>query len=130
MTRGILISGPTIAFDDELGRALEENAEIFKNSNNAEIESIIATHKIDLVLLEISKDRDWEVEIIKRVKKRFPGVLVVLIDGDNKRNVIAQAFESGVKDAFRKPYKTELVVERVNVLIKKLNRNFLNQMIL
>ncbi len=115
----VLISGLTIAIDKKLGDELQKSAVVLKNQDNPQIESITTDKKVDLILLEISKANPSEVEIIKTIKSRHPRIEILLVDGDGDREVIARAFEYGAKDAFRKPYKRALIVERVRALIRK-----------
>ena len=53
---------------------------------------------------------------MKQLKQEHPQLTIILIDGDN--DLIAKTFEVGVKDVFRKPYKTDLVAERIRSLIR------------
>ncbi|MFQ5865746.1 MAG: hypothetical protein ACE5IW_11010 [bacterium] len=111
----IVISGSTIAMDDELTNELQKCGVVLKNSNNSRIESIIRNRNVDLILFEISQKSGAEVQMIKKIKKGCPNLAIILIDGD--RELMAEAFSYGVKDAFRKPYKSSLIVERVNALL-------------
>ncbi len=113
----VLVSGPTVAIDEELVDELQKSAKVLKNTDNNQVEAIISERKVDLILLEISKDHSSEVEIIKNVKSRYPNIEIILIDGNKDRELTAKAFSYGAKDAFRKPYKSPLIVERVNAIL-------------
>lgn len=116
----VLQSGPSLVADKELFHKLQEIADVFKNLENSQIEAILSEKKVDLILLEISKDHISDVEIIKGLKSQYPKINIILIDGDGDREVIAQAFNYGARDAFRKPYNSTLIVERVNTLLRGL----------
>lgn len=118
----VLISGPTISTDEKLAAELQKSAVVLKNSDNKRIELIITKRKIDLLLIEISKEYPSEVEMIKNIKTKFPHIVIILI-GDENRNVMAKAFKNGAKDAFKKPYKCDLIAERVRALLSYINRN-------
>ena len=118
MKHCIIISGPTIANDDRLSNELQKNAVVLKNKDNTRIASIIANTKVDLILFEVFNENRSEIEIIKNVKSQHPDIEIILIDGERDRDVLAKAFKYGAKDAFRKPYKCALIVERVNVLLR------------
>lgn len=45
-----------------------------------------------------------ECELMKRMKNHVSNIVIILIDGDGNRDVIARAFLYGVQDAFRRPY--------------------------
>jgi len=114
----VLISGPTIAHDEELTRKLQEITKTLRNLDNNRIESILSKRKVDLILLEISKDFASEIEMIGNIKSQFPNMEIILINGNGKVDVLAKAFSYGARDAFRKPYKIDLIVERVGALLK------------
>ncbi len=112
-----MISGPAIASDENLLNSLEQNAEVIRNVDNSEIDSIIRSHKVDLILLEILGSEGSGIELIKTLRRRFPHVAIVVIDGNGDQDKLVKAFNYGVKDAFRKPYKSDLIAERVNAIL-------------
>ena len=117
--RCILISGHSLACDEMFCAALQKIAEVVKTSENSQIEAIMATRPVDLVIIEISKENPIEVELIKEMKTQYPHTVFILIDGDKNREVIARAFSYGAKDAFRQPYNRALVTERVKALLDR-----------
>lgn len=117
--RCVLISGHALSFDEELSGALQKIAVVLKLSDNHWIESFIINNPVDLVIIEISEENSAELELIKRIKNQFPNIIIILIDGDEDRELIARAFSYGVKDAFRKPYNYTLIVERVQALLSQ-----------
>ena len=76
----VLISGSTIAGDEELQNALQQSADVIKNSDNSQIESIIKKHKVDLILLEMLKGNGSEIDLIKNLRFKFPKIAIVVID--------------------------------------------------
>jgi DNA-binding response OmpR family regulator len=95
---------------------------ILANKDIHRIESILRQQHVDLLLLEITADRPAEVEIIKRIKKQHPAVAILVIDGDGDHDVLIKAFAYGAKDGFRKPYERKLVVERIQAILKYLQK--------
>ena len=65
----------------------------------------------------MAKENLSDIDLIKNIKSKFPEILILLINGNGNRNLIAQAFAFGVKDAFRKPYRYDLIEERVKGLL-------------
>jgi DNA-binding NarL/FixJ family response regulator len=114
----VLLSGPTISHDEKLKKELEEFAVVLTSDDNSQIESILRENKVDLIILEMSNANLHEIEVIKIVKTKFPNTEIILVDGGANQEIVAQAFAFGVKDAFRKPYKTSLIVERANALLR------------
>jgi len=113
----VLISGPTIANDQKLGIEIKKYAVVLTNSDNRQLFSILKVEKIELILFEIVKENLTDIEFIREAKSSFPEILIILIDGNGNSNLIAKAFQYGAKDAFRKPYKYDLIEERVRVLL-------------
>ena len=113
----VLISGPTIALDPRLGAEIEKNAIVLKNPDNQQIFSILKNRKFELILFEIINDYLADIDLIKKIKTKFPEIIILLIDGNGNRNLIAQAFAFGVKDAFKKPYRYDLIEERIKGLL-------------
>ena len=118
--RCVLLSGDSLCGDEELYEALQHIAVVVKNPENSQVESIMATRPVDLVLFEISQERPAEIDLITRIKHQFPDTVIIVIDGDAGQEVISQAFAYGAKDAFRKPYDWALIVERVQALLKRM----------
>ena len=114
-----LLSGSTICRDDDLVKGLQKCVDVLKNPNNYEISTILGKNKIDLILMEITNHyRPSEIEIIKYIRDNYPKVKVILIDGNGNKEAIARAFAFGAKDLFKKPYKIDLIVERVHALFR------------
>ena len=118
MKHCILISGSTIALDTKLVTELQKIAAVVTNLDNSNVESFIENTQVDLILLEIFNKKRSEIEMIKTIKNRYPRVEIILINGEGNQDLMAEAFKYGARDAFRKPYKTALIVERVDALLR------------
>jgi len=115
--RCVLLSGPAVADDEDLDIGLQNYAVVFKNPDNNRLETISSEKKIDLILLELLDEHPAETEVIKKIKARHPHLEIIVIAGASDSEMLAKAFECGAKDAFRKPYKTALIVERIAALL-------------
>ena len=115
--RCVLISGRSLCDDEELYEALQNIALVMRSQENRQVESMMAKRSVDLILLETSKEHSAGVELIKGITHQFPDTIIIVVDGDADREVIAQAFAYGAKDAFRRPYKRALIIERVKALL-------------
>ena len=115
--RCVLMSGRSLCNDQVLSDALQKIAVVVKSAANSQVEALMATKPVDLVILEISQEHLADVDLIKHLKQQFPQTVIIVVDGDADREVIARAFSYGAKDAFRKPYNRALIVERVKVLL-------------
>jgi len=118
----VLISGQTVVSDKELENGLKKSAVILTNSDNSSIESIIKNQKVDLILFEMSQSNESDIAIIKNIKDSFPQIKILFIDGNGDPELIAKAFHFGAQDAFHKPYKCDLIVERVDALLARCDK--------
>lgn len=115
-----MISGPTITDDDQLISELKKNAQVITISNNEPIEEMLQNSRIDLILFEISHNNNHDARKIESIKNQFPDIPIIAMNGGGDNEAIAKAFSYGVIDAFKKPYKYYLIVERVNAIFRRL----------
>lgn len=117
-THGLLISGTTIVSDRTLAAELSKHLTVIQNTDNAHIKSIVARKKIDLILMEISAAPLLDMEILRHLNKQHPNICVLLVEGDKDSEWIARGLQHGAKDAFRRPYQRQLIVERVLAILQ------------
>lgn len=117
----ILVSGPTIVQDADLVSGLQKDAIVVSNSDNSQVPSLLAGAGVDILLLEIPARHSGELELVRAITRKYPALDILILDesGDSER--VAQAFAYGIKDAFRRPYKRELIVERVRAFLRHKN---------
>ncbi len=116
---GILIAGESIAGDADLTSAVSQIAGTIVQGNPSAVEQTLQRMPgIRLVLLEITR-MDFDAGLLQRLRRNFPEVQIVLINGSGDRDLLAQAFSLGVKDAFPLPLNRDLLVERVAVLYRE-----------
>jgi len=114
----VLISGGSLSEDINLIKVLRSFAEIVITAVNERAKVIVSTQRIDLVLMEIGKGSMVDVEIIKRIKELDAAIpIVTVFDSEEEQDLIATAFSFSVKDAFRRPYKIDLLEERIKALL-------------
>lgn len=113
-TKSVLLSGHTLVGDEELLSLLAHGADLLKSSDPSRIESVLRHNTVDVILFELLAGDYMGVEVIKEIRKDFKNVPIIVIDCDGHRELLAQAFEYGANDAFKKPYRRALIVERVN----------------
>jgi len=85
-------------------------------NGTSSVMDVVQKNKIKLLVIEMTK-RKSSIQLIKELKSRFPQLVVLLIDDMNDQQFLASAFQLGVKDAFHKPCKIDLLVERVTALL-------------
>ncbi len=70
----------------------------------------------DLLTLDCSGSEEITLTALPVLKKRFPGLRIVLVDGGLSQQQIAAAFQDGVNDYFSGPYEAQLLAERMDSL--------------
>ena len=116
---GILIAGRSIAGDAPLVNAISQIAATVTRRSPLDVEQTLLRYPtVRLLLLEIDLP-DFDTALLQRWRRAFPDVQIVIIDGSVDRKLLAKAFSLGVKDAFSKPLNRELLVERVEVLMRE-----------
>ena len=113
----ILLSGPTISCDYDLVDGFKKYGHVIINPNNHLVEKIISIKRIDVLILEHHIELSVEMAIVQKLKSRKPGLPIFLVDTRANRSIITAAFLYGVTDAFIKPYKVNLMIERINALM-------------
>ncbi|MFQ5865340.1 MAG: hypothetical protein ACE5IW_08950 [bacterium] len=116
----VIISGPTITLDDELDLELNKYGTTLKCPENDQIEAILETTKVDILLLEITTDSTVDLNIIETINRKFPHIKIILIDAIGNRNILARAFALGAKDAFPISSNRALLLERIQALLRKI----------
>jgi len=90
-------------------------SQILEAGNGAEALSILAEHRVDLILCDINMPVMDELEFIKRL----PGVTnaknvpVVMITTEGSEAHVVQALSCGARGYIRKPFTAEQVKEHV-----------------
>ena len=117
----VLISGPNISYDEYLSDEIGKSAFVLNNIDNSRIFPLLTERPYNLILLEVNPSIPNEIETIKKIKHRCPSIDIILIDGDSNKSLISKAFEYGVIDLFRKPYKSWLLIERSHAILRHNN---------
>jgi DNA-binding NtrC family response regulator len=112
----VLVSGPLVCKDENLILALKKFATVLTNCNSSKIKSFLNSSNISVIILELANGEPNEVRIIEYIKTQFRNTKIILINGD--RDLFVKAFSLGANDAFRKPYRRDLLVQRVIALLE------------
>ncbi len=113
----LLISGPHLATNLELIYMLRQSATVLINDDDSKIERIIAAQNIDALLLEISRNAPSGLEMISNLRRRYPSLVIAVVNNDKDGKAIVDAIQAGAADAFRKPLKNNVIAERVSALL-------------
>ena len=115
----IILSGPTLSDDEELKGSLRKIANLTDNPIQQQIGSMLKAQKFHLILFEVSKSNPKGVEVLRTIKKTYPEILIMLFVHNDDLSLIARGLEYGAKDVFKKPFKYELIAERVEAMLRR-----------
>jgi DNA-binding NarL/FixJ family response regulator len=82
--------------------------------------SILAT--VSVLVLDCGEEPRWGLNAVKALRRVYPDVHIVLVNGGLSPAEIAEAFREGVRDYFSHQSNAELVVERVESLCRQARR--------
>ena len=94
---------------------------VLRNQNNQNLEASLKQSKVDLLIIEIAQASAGEVDLVKWMRSQFPYVIVMLVNGNGNREVIAKAFSDGIVDAFHRPYDPHLIAERALAILRQMD---------
>lgn len=79
----------------------------------ADPEELIQSAKTDpdFILLDIHLNGSNSLEMIPKLKARFPGTRIVIITGDNTEKLVLRAFQNGAKGYLYKPFSMQTLLE-------------------
>lgn len=90
---------------------------IIEASNGEEILRMAASHKPDVILLDLSLPDVDGTEVLKRLRE-WSNVPVVVISERFESHNIVQAFELGADDYMTKPFDLDILMARIKAAIK------------
>ncbi|NIP31795.1 MAG: hypothetical protein GTO02_19990 [Candidatus Dadabacteria bacterium] len=113
----IILCGETITLDKSLLQALRKffTVNIFANYFN--FLELPLNEGEKLVLWELSRFDQEELNAISSIKKRHADIRIVVINGGAGTKVAAEILKAGASDIFPKPINYELLVDRIFALL-------------
>lgn len=94
---------------------------VFKASNGSEGLEILSQNKISIVLLDLKMPGMDGMEVLARIRKIDPAILVIVITGYATVQIAIEAMKLGAHDFIAKPFEPEqlrIVVRRANEKIR------------
>lgn len=120
--RCVLVCGSSLSLDEALIRELRTAAVVLRTGDTQGIESFLGEHRVDLLIIEVAEKRDLSDDLIKRLRSRLPRMLIMIVNGNGNREVIARAFSDGIVDAFHRPYDPHLIAERAIAILREMDK--------
>lgn len=101
---------------------LEDKYDVATADSASDAFDHLASHKIDLVLMDIRMPGINGLEALKEIRKRHPGINVVMLTAYPTEDNMQKAFDSGAKGFLSKPFEVNELRSFVdNALSKKGN---------
>lgn len=75
--------------------------------------ALLQNHNIDLLLLDLRMPNLDGIEVLKRVKKKFPQIPVIMLTGNGTIEDAVKAVKLGADDFLQKPCPPSVLVQRI-----------------
>ena len=112
----ILILDDEKQFTEELsGFFLDSEFESFEANTASEGKKILASHEIDLLILDVRLPGVNGLDILKEVKVQYPAMEVIIISAHGDMDTVIKAMRLGAFDYLRKPFRfidIQIAIER------------------
>ncbi len=91
---------------DEIGEFLLKNEfNIWKSELPSEAFMILEKESIDIAIVDIKLPEIDGLEVLKKIKKTYPTIEVIIISGHGDMKSVIEALRSGASDYFQKPFR-------------------------
>jgi DNA-binding response OmpR family regulator len=117
--KSILIHGEDIASNEYVIKALEAKYRVWRSDDLPNLVNSANGHHPALILLELSKGRKKQLNTLKTLRSLLPEIIILVILDNKSTQEVAEILKHGAMDVFPEPYDPQLLVERVEALLKK-----------
>ena len=91
---------------DEIDEFLTgKNFKVFKAGKPSTAFKLLDSHPINIVILDIKLPEMDGLEVLLKIKKKFPEIEVIMISGHGDIDTVIQALRNGATDYFAKPFR-------------------------
>lgn len=94
----------------DLSEAFES---VLSANNGLEAIKILDTHAVDIVITDQNMPEMSGIQLIQTMSKRFPHLPVIMLTGNGEDDEVLEALEIGVFDILDKPYRKQILVNRI-----------------
>lgn len=103
---------------------LEQNKyKVLSVGNILEAKRILATEKIDLIILDISLPDGNGFDLYKEIKEKY-GISTIFLTARDDENDVVKGLELGAEDYVTKPFSTRELLARINkILLRSKKKN-------
>jgi len=119
--QSILILDDEVGFRDELKEYLEERVyRIHTAGLPSEAFKIMSNNKIDIAILDIRLPEMNGLDVLQRIKQKFPDTETIMMTGFGEMDDAIKALRLGASDFFNKPFKLSEIEKAVSRVSKYL----------
>lgn len=118
----ILIVDDDEDFLEEIKEFLDEYTVVCAKSGREALQIFHKPHLIDLVILDVKLPDMAGTEILKEMKKKSPGLGVIISTGQGTKDVLIDALRGSADDYLEKPFTGELLSEVIQRILGKQNQ--------
>jgi len=112
----VLILDDEIQFTEELAEFFQKSGfTAFIANTSTEGYAILKREAIDLLILDVKLPGINGLDILKEVKKLYPGIEVIIVSAHGDMDTVIRAMRWGALDYLRKPFRTidiQIAIER------------------
>jgi len=119
---GILIFDEVSLMRHRISVLLQElRYQICEAASTMDVYHYLSNDNIDirLVLMDIGFDAESGFEVIDKIKEKRPGIPILIITSNNKRQTFLRCISEGVTDYILKPFEDEFLVEKVTSILQQ-----------
>ena len=114
----ILLCGRMLTRDQALLTKLRADADISHAATVSSLDSQLLAKDITLIVCELSEAWQEELETLESFMLLSPKMMSVVVCDSESVSTVTRAFQAGAKDCFSKPYRADLLAERIKALLQ------------
>ncbi|OGC04734.1 hypothetical protein A2276_02015 [candidate division WOR-1 bacterium RIFOXYA12_FULL_43_27] len=115
MSYGILLVDDDSRFRKEFVESFDEYSFVEAASGEEAIKALRLPNQVDLVVLDVMMPGERGTQTLKRIKKEFPRLPVIMLTGFSTKDVAIEALKGNADDYLEKPFN----IEKTKSLLKK-----------
>lgn len=119
-----------LVLDDEAGIRQEINEFLTSNSIDvkqaatpSEAFQVLTGTPVDIAILDIRLPQMSGLEVLKQVKRNFPGTEVIMMSGHGDMDSVIDALRLGAVDYFKKPFRLQEMMDSIEKTRKYISVN-------
>ncbi len=96
----------------------DEGHSVFTAEDGDQVDGVLNSEKIDICFLDVWMPKMGGIDVLQKIKEKYPAVEVVMISGHAKINLAVKATKLGAFDFIEKPLSIEKLINIIEVIRK------------